>query len=82
MTLHKMLLSAGIPFVGIPGFPAVFIQLPESITSAAIQDNLLCHRSGDRYLVGIVDDKTIRVSVTIKHKRKTLKNFQNISKVF
>lgn len=72
LTLHKMLLSAGIPFIGIPGFPAVFIQLPESITSAAIQDNLLCHRSGDRYLVGIIDDKTIRVSVTIKHKKEDI----------
>lgn len=71
-TLHKMLLSAGIPFIGIPGFPVVFIQLPGSMLSATLQDNLLCYKSNDRYLVGIIDDKTIRISVTIKHKKEDI----------
>lgn len=73
MAFHKMLISARIPFVGIPWFPIVFIQLPASETSAAIQEALLYHYNHNQFLVNIVDHKTICISITAKHMVNDLK---------
>ena len=71
--LHRTLLSAGIPFVGIPGFPVVFIRLPVSKTSTSIQERLLCCDDKSRFLVCIVDDQTIRISIAAKHEKGEIK---------
>lgn len=83
-TLHKMLISTGIPFVGIPGFPVVFIQLPAPETSTAVQEDLLHHDSSNQFLVNIVNDNTIRISIAAKHEindiRKLVECIEDIFK--